>query len=404
MHQVSTLIRRALVLGGAVAAWGGVAAAEPLLSPGLSILAIDTDPATVVPSSRYPTATPPALGETPRLAIDGTVTTKYLNFGETNSGFIVTPSAASIIQSFIISTANDAEERDPASYQLFGTNAPIVSTDNSQGLSEAWTLIQEGQITLPSGLGSRQVAGPAVDTLNNTNSYSSYKLIFPTVRNATTANSMQISEVQFYSDVGGAGNPILQSSDNILAVDHDPPTLTPNSRYPAPNENPPKAIDGLVGTKYLNFGKEHSGFIVTLAPANQGKVVKSMQLTTANDAPGRDPGKYEIYGTNDPITSADNSQGNLENWTLIASGDINLPGNPLANDFRGVTGDPIAFPNNNTAYKSYKVIFPDNKQDTPNADSIQFAEVQFFTDVPEPGTMTLVAGAALALFGRRRRA
>jgi hypothetical protein len=309
-----------------------------------------------------------------------------------------------MIQSFIISTANDAEERDPASYQLFGTNAPIVSTDNSQGLGEAWTLIQEGQLSLPSGAGSRQQPGPAVDTLNNTNSYTSYKLIFPTVRNAATANSMQLSEVQFYTDVAGGGNAILQSSDNILAVDSDPPTVQPNSRYPNPNENPPKAIDGLVGTKYLNFGKERSGFIVTLAPENQTKVVKSMQLTTANDAPGRDPAKYEIYGTNDAITSADNSQGNLENWTLIASGDISLPGDPaVGNSFRGVTGDPIPFPNNTTAYKSYKVIFPDNKADVGNADSLQFAEVQFHTEVPEPGALTLVAGAALALFGRRRR-
>src|SRR5688572_27606339 len=105
MRQVPTFVRRALVVGAAVAAWGSVASAETLLSPGLFIIAIDTDPATIVPSSRYPTPTPPGLGETPQLAIDGNVATKYLNFGENNSGFIVTPSAASIIQSFIISTA-----------------------------------------------------------------------------------------------------------------------------------------------------------------------------------------------------------------------------------------------------------------------------------------------------------
>ncbi len=351
---------------------------------GLFIIAIDTDPATIVPSSRYPTPVPPGLGETPQLAIDGSVTTKYLNFGENNSGFIVTPSAASIIQSFIISTANDAEERDPATYALFGTNAPITSTDNSQGMAEAWTLIQEGAVTLPSGMGSRQVPGTPVDTLNNTTSFNSYKLIFPTVRNPATANSMQLSEVQFYSDVAGAGNTILSSSDTILAVDHDPPTVQPNSRHPA-QEGPPQAIDANAGSKYLNFGKENSGFIVTLAPANQTKVVKSMQLTTANDAPGRDPARYEIWGTNSPITSTNNSQGMGagENWTLISSGTISLPGDPaVGNSFRGVTGEPIPFPNNTTAYASYKVIFPDNKADVANADSIQFAEVQFHTEVP----------------------
>ena len=57
-----------------------------------------------------------------------------------------------------------------------------------------------------------------------------------------------------------------------------------NGRYPT-NEDPTNAIDG-TADKYLNFGKEGAGFIVTpFAPI----AVESFQITTANDAPGRDP-------------------------------------------------------------------------------------------------------------------
>jgi hypothetical protein len=62
---------------------------------------------------------------------------KYLNFGEINSGFIVTPSnGPSIVHSFQITTANDAVERDPTSWRLYGTDDPITSTDNSTGSQE----------------------------------------------------------------------------------------------------------------------------------------------------------------------------------------------------------------------------------------------------------------------------
>ena len=91
-------------------------------------------------------------------------------------------------------TANDAPDRDPTSYELYGTNQAIQSVANSTGnLGEVWTLISSGPLNPPM---ARQVDFPVV-AVNSPANYQSYKLIFPTVRNATTANSMQIADVQF---------------------------------------------------------------------------------------------------------------------------------------------------------------------------------------------------------------
>ena len=159
---------------------------DQILAPGDFIIAIDADSESSSPDA-----------ETVDHAIDG-VTQKYLNFGEENSGFIVTPSiGASIVGSFIITTANDAEERDPATWELYGTNEPIASTDHSTGTAESWTLIDSGSVSLPA---ARNTVGPPV-TVNNTANYASYKMLFPTVKNADAANSMQIAEIQFRGGV-----------------------------------------------------------------------------------------------------------------------------------------------------------------------------------------------------------
>ena len=63
--------------------------------------------------------------ETPNFAIDG-LGQNYLNFGEANTGILVTPAfGSSTVTQLTIWTAYNAEESDPASYQVWGTNAPI---------------------------------------------------------------------------------------------------------------------------------------------------------------------------------------------------------------------------------------------------------------------------------------
>ena len=169
----------------------------------------------------------------------------------------------------------------------------------------------------------------------------------------------------------------------------------PNSSTPG-NEGVEKVIDGLSSTKYLNFGEERSGFIVT--PVGGPKVVKTLELTTANDAPDRDPAMWTLYGTNDPIVTTQHGLGTAENWTAVDTGSVALPATRFAKTWLPVNG--VA------AYSSYKLVF-DTVKNAAGANSMQIAEVQFHdvAGVPEPASLALIglslAGAACVL--RRSR-
>ena len=348
--------------------FGLTANAIGVLSPTDAIIAIDLDPPSS--NSNFPG------GEPPSAAVDGDAFTKYLNFGGPGSGIIVTPffNSGSIADGLQLTTGNDAEGRDPTSYQLFGTNDPIVSADNSDGLGgETYTLISAGPLTLPPG---RNEAGPVVP-FANTDEYLSYKLVFPTNKGD---GLFQISEIELFGDV-----PAFSITDTELFSDGDATLaiqLGPDSRFPG-LEGPGNLLDGDSNTKYLNFGKQNSGFIVT--PNSGASVVENFRITTANDFPERDPTSFEIYGTNDTVVSLENGQGDGESWTLIDSGSIALPTDRFAD------GQIIDL-DNTESYTSYRVVFPtlrDNSGMFP-ADSMQISGFEF-NAVPEPASAVSLA-------------
>ena len=200
--------------------------------------------------------------EGPLSAFDGVDTTKWLSFGRAFSGLIVTPSGgASTVQSLSFTTGGDAPERDPVSYQLFGTNDAITSIDNSTGLAENWTLISGGSTGLRLSTEpalTRNTTGSLLSFSNST-PYSSYKFVFTQLRsananafdpvtlaNGATPNSIQLSEIRLFD----------QSSANVFST---PPTAAvgfdqTDSFYPF-NERPLEAIDGskVAASKYTKF-------------------------------------------------------------------------------------------------------------------------------------------------------
>lgn len=353
------------------------AAGPPILQAGNAIIAVD-----LLPNSRsdYPG------GEAPAAAIDGSAATKYLNFGKLDTGIVVTPVAgATTVTGLQLTTANDAEARDPASYALYGTNDVInySTLNNGDGNAYSWTLIDQNAVVLPTGRGT---LGP-ISSFANATPYTSYRLAFPTIRDAGATNSMQVAEIAL---LNGANANVLSSADAVAGIQLPQP---PNSGYPGA-ESPAKLLDGDPATKFLNFGKQGTGFIVT--PAAGSPAVSTFRLTTANDSASRDPATWELYGTNDAIVSLDNSAVNPESWTLLGSGATNLPTDRLA-------AGPLTAVNSAVAYTSYRMVFPTMRAPWEgDADSMQLADVQFYA-VPEPATSALLAIGLIGGVASRRR-
>lgn len=133
---------------------------------------------------------PPPAAEQPPNAIDNTAA-KYLNFLDLGSGIIVTPQAGpSVLVGLRLWTANDAPERDPASYLLEGS--PTV------GDTGPFTVISQGALALPMDRNNAGALTYYQEILfANTTAYTAYRITFPTVRDAGVANSMQIGEIEF---------------------------------------------------------------------------------------------------------------------------------------------------------------------------------------------------------------
>jgi len=380
----------ALVAAMATAKLEPASAQQPILQPSDQLIAID-----VVPSSfsSYPGA------ENPAKAIDGIIPpsgstdgNKYLNFGRGNaragSGLIVTPAAATTVTGIQLATANDGIGfREPASYALFGTNdvinhssAATGGADNSDSTQYSWTLISQGPLTPPN---TTNTLYPIVNFANAT-SWTSYRIQFPTLQGPTGC-CMQVAEVRL---LDAANVNVLAPTNGVSAFQ-----LAALSESPG-GEGVNNLVDQNPATKYLNFGKNGAGFITT--PSVGPRAVTAFQITTANDAEGRDPASWVLYGTNDPITSGQNSTSNAENWTLVDQGTLSLPAD------RGVLGDMVSVANT-TQYASYRMVFPTLKDlYGDGVDSMQIAEIQFF-GVPEPGTLALALVGLIGGAGLRQR-
>jgi hypothetical protein len=146
---------------------------------------IRTNSTPVVISNIFPTSNNSPSNEGAANAFDGNVNTKYLNFDKQNAGVTVRLSQGRVVRKFTITTANDAVERDPASYKLYGSNNGVN-----------WTLIKEGPLSLSDSRFS--VSGEI--SVDNTTAYVYYFIKFPSIKN-DSGNSVQISEVTYYYDL-----------------------------------------------------------------------------------------------------------------------------------------------------------------------------------------------------------
>src|SRR5262245_59737873 len=120
---------------------------------------------TVPNTNNYPAT------ESPPNSIDNNQGNKYLNFRQSNAGFIVTPSAISVLTGVRFSTGNDAPERDPFTISIEGTNSPNPTVT----LNSTWTSIYNGVSGLATDPG-RNTFGSTV-TFINALPFTSYRML-----------------------------------------------------------------------------------------------------------------------------------------------------------------------------------------------------------------------------------
>jgi hypothetical protein len=209
----------------------------------------------------------------------------------------------------------------------------------------------------------------------------------------------------------GAQVIVTAPTDDIIGALHDLDNHYSNfsNNYPG-GEDPKKAIDGDISTKYLNFDgaglddngnrlTNPTGFLLTLSTKGPAPI-NGFRLATGNDAPSRDPAMITIEGTNRAGTSTDLANTDDDSdWTLIYSGQTGLH----VDQVRTTWGDWITFPTSDT-YKSYRVIITDLIRYADNAPTnSQFGEIQLANNVvPEPASIGLLGVGGLLCVRRRR--
>jgi len=138
--------------------------------------------------------------ETPDLAFDDDVTTKYLHFkgdfepdpNTGGSGLQITPaSGASIVTGLTLTTANDVPGRDPVAFELYGSNESIDGPYELIASGDIEDFAQEEEWP-------RFTMNATPITFDNNVAYLHYQLIFTAIRGPVggSVNSMQIAEVE----------------------------------------------------------------------------------------------------------------------------------------------------------------------------------------------------------------
>ncbi|NRA97624.1 MAG: hypothetical protein HRU14_15625 [Planctomycetes bacterium] len=166
-----------------------------------------------------------------------------------------------------------------------------------------------------------------------------------TVRLSKVAGNMDANYLAFVP---------YEGSDDPVDISMPGDAVVPTSDNHPAGEHAGLAIDNNAATKYLNFDGANdnaSGLTITTG----GGVVTGLGLTSANDAPDRDPATFVLSGSNDGATFAE-----------IASGDV--PGFLDRFERRTVSFD------NDVAYTTYQLIFPTTAG--PSTCCMQIAEVQ----------------------------
>ena len=320
------------------------------------------------PGNNWPSA------ESPDKVVDANTGSKFLIFRNSNVGLILKPTNSSLVFNRLsLSTANDFPDRDPASYIIYGSTSNLTGSAGTNIPISNLTEIASGNVTMLSA----RSAGPTVIQFANHVAYTSYVVVFPTVRNPTGNNLTQISEIQLSQGTNpplavamadARGGQLLSGNFTFGSTGR----TEPGTNWDA-SETPDHTMDGNVNTKFMIFRSTGAGLIAS--PQAGAARMNTLTLWTANDAAERDPASYEVYGFPTRITQTSGTLA-VSGGTLLGSGTLTLP------SARNSGPVQVTF-NNSTAYASYLVVFPTVKN-SPSTNMTQLSELQFsYNGVPD---------------------
>ncbi|CAH9050530.1 hypothetical protein PSECIP111854_00549 [Pseudoalteromonas sp. CIP111854] len=216
-------------------------------------------------------------------AFDGDVNSKWLDHNdwqgpptEENPAWVqVNLPAPQAVNTLYITSANDAPARDPQNFQLLASN----DGDNWQLLG-TWM-----------GESFEQRFERRSFAVNNGLAYLHYRLSIS--KNANNDGLLQIAQIELVGPQYA-----LQDLSELLGT-----TFSARASI-GDAENQQKAFDNDVTTKWLDHN-EWQGPPTTDAPSwiqvdfNSAQVVSGLAITSANDAPARDPENFQLLGSND---------------------------------------------------------------------------------------------------------
>jgi hypothetical protein len=204
--------------------------------------------------------------EAPPLATDNNVNTKFLHFkGEVEpTGFVVEPLVGpTVVTGLTFTTANDAAERDPITFELSGSNV---------GINGPYELIAAGDIVdfAQATAWTRLTKSATPITFANTVAYRYYQVMFPAVRNSlfpASATCMQIAEVEL---IGTSVSAVVAKPKIIWVSD---------------NKTPAPAVDGVPADQAWVDLLSAQGYDVDLSFRNkEGRTLDDAKIAALNAA------------------------------------------------------------------------------------------------------------------------
>lgn len=278
-------------------------------------------------------------GEAETMAFDGDVNTKWLDHNgwagaptaEDPSWVQVQLTTAAAVNKLAMTSANDADNRDPENFNLEGSNDGTTWVALSNWIGESFDERFERKIF----------------TFSNDLAFSYYRLNI--TKNKGDDTLMQVAEIELIG-------PEYSSIDHSRT---DGVVITARNRI-GDGEAETMAFDGNLETKWLDHNdwagaptEENPAWVQVDLPSTT--IVGSIAITSANDADNRDPENFNIQGSNDGGVT----------WTTIG----NWVGESWDNRFERKLFEM----GNGFAFESYRINITKNKGDDT---LMQIAEIE----------------------------